>query len=114
MTTTMNTQPADPESAALDLLVDAAETVTGGAAFRPVLQDLAGVLLVEGVLTGLAWADAQLAAAAISYETCTATDPARELRSRAASLRAGYRLRCADPEGIAQALDAAANAVNTL
>jgi hypothetical protein len=108
MTTTTSTLPADPETAALNLLVDAAETATGSTAFRAVLQDLAGALSAEGALAGLAWADAQLATAAIAYDACMVDDPVRSLRSRAASLRTGYRLRCANPEGIAQALDVAA------
>lgn len=72
MTTTIRTPPADPESAALDLTVQAAETATG---FRAVLQNLAGALHVEGVLSGLAWVDARLVATAVSFDACSAADP---------------------------------------
>jgi hypothetical protein len=68
MTITIGTPPADPETAALDLLVGAAETATGTTAFRAVLQDLAGALHAEGALAGLAWGDARLVAAAVSFD----------------------------------------------
>lgn len=80
--------PADPEAAALDLIVEAAEAATGSTAFRPVLQDLAGLLQVEGALAGLAWPDARLVAAAISFGACTQDDPAAALRERAAAASA--------------------------
>ena len=74
MTATIGTPPTDPESAALELLVDAAEAATGSTAIRAVLQDLAGVLHVEEALSGLAWVDARLVAAAVSFDVCTAVD----------------------------------------
>ncbi|WP_233213620.1 hypothetical protein [Mycobacterium hubeiense] len=48
MTATTSSPPADPEVAALDLIVQAAEAATGSTAFRPVLQDLADALHAEG------------------------------------------------------------------
>lgn len=108
MTTTTSTAPADPESAGLELLVQAAEDATGSAAFRAVLQDLAGALDVERALAGLAWPDARLVAAAVSFDVCTAGDPVRSLRGRAAAVRAGRGPCGIDPAGIAQALDVAA------
>jgi hypothetical protein len=47
MTAANSKPPDDPESAALDLIVQAAEAATGSA-FRAVLQDLAGALHAEG------------------------------------------------------------------
>ena len=114
MTTTAGTPPTDPERAALDLLVRAAETATGSTAFRAVLQDLAGVLQVEGALTGLAWPDARLVVAAVSFDTCTAADPVESLRRRAAAMRTGRGPRCVDPAGIAQALDVAATVLDVI
>jgi hypothetical protein len=114
MTITIDTPPADPESAALDLLVRAAETATGSTAFRAVLQDLAGALQAEGALSGLAWSDARLVAAAVSFETCTAADPVESLRRRAAAVRSGRGPRCVDPVGIAQALDVAATVLEVM
>src|SRR4051812_5499383 len=100
MKTAISTPPADPESAALDLIVHAAEAV-GSTALRAVLQDLAGALQVEGALAGLAWDDARLAAAGIAYDALTSDDPVGSLQIRAGSMRAGYWDRhCADPEGI--------------
>lgn len=114
MTTTISTPPTDPESAALDLLVQAAETATGSTAFRAVLQDLAGVLHAEGALAGLAWDDARLVAGTVSHDACTAADPVGSLRRRAAAVRAGRGPRCANRSGVAQALDVAATAVDVM
>lgn len=86
MTTTISTPPTDPESAALDLLVEAAETAAGSTAFRAVLQDLAGALQIEGALAGLAWVDARLVAVAIAYDALTDDDPVVSLRMRACRL----------------------------
>jgi hypothetical protein len=113
--TTTSTAPADPESAALDLLVQAAEDATGSTAFRAVLQDLAGLLHAEGALAGLEWMDARLVAAAVSFDVCTAADPVGSLRRRAAAMRSGRgRPRCVDPAGIAQALDVAATVLELM
>lgn len=114
MTTTIGTTPADPESAALDLIVQAAEAATGSTAFRAVLQDLAGLLHAEGAFTGLAWVDARLVAAAVSFDVWTAADPAGSLRRRAAAVSAGRGPRCAEPAGIAHALDVAANVLELM
>lgn len=114
MTTTIGTPPADPESAGLELLVQAAEDATGSTAFRAVLQDLAGLLHAERALAGLVWVDAQLVAAAVSFDVCTAADPVGSLRGRAAAVRAGRGPRCANPAGIAQALDVAATVLDLM
>jgi hypothetical protein len=114
-TTTISTTPADPESAALDLIVRIAEAVPGAVALRASLQHLAGALQIEGALSGLATvADARLAAATITEAACTADDPVGSLRIRAASMRAGCwdDPRCANTEGLAQALDAAATVLD--
>jgi hypothetical protein len=114
MTTSFETPPADPESAALELLVRSAETATGSTAFRAVLQDVAGALHAEGALVGLAWSDARLVAAAVSFDACTAADPVASLRRRAAALRTGRGPRCVNPAGIAQALDVAATVLDVM
>ncbi|EFG79568.1 hypothetical protein HMPREF0591_0545 [Mycobacterium parascrofulaceum ATCC BAA-614] len=114
MTTATSTAPADPESAGLELLVQAAEDATGSTAFRAVLQDLAGALGVERALAGLAWPDARLVAAAVSFDVCTAPDPVGSLRRRAATVRAGRGPRCANRAGIAQALDVAATVLDVM
>jgi len=115
MTITPSTPPTCPEATALDLLVDAAETTTGSTAFRAPMQDLAGALHAEDALAGLAWGDARLAASAIAHDACTLDDPARGLRARAAAVRAGTSCaRCADPEGVAQALGTAATVLGLM
>ena len=114
MTTTTSAAPADPESAGLELLVQAAEDATGSSAFRAVLQDLAGLLHAEGALTGLGWVDARLVAAALSFDVCTAADPIASLRGRAAAVRAGRGPRCVNPAGVAQALDVAATVLDVM
>ncbi|MES3638449.1 amino acid aminotransferase, partial [Mycobacterium intracellulare] len=68
MTSAIDTLQTDPETAALELLVPAAETATGSTGFRAVLQDLAGLLHAEEALAGLAWVDARLVAAAVSFD----------------------------------------------
>jgi hypothetical protein len=112
MTTTISTPPTDPESAALDLLVRAAETATGSTEFRAMLQDLAGSLHAEGAFARLAWADARLVAAAVSFDAYTAADPVVSLRRRAAAVRAGRGPGCADRACVAQALEVAATVLN--
>ncbi len=114
MTTTIGAPPADPESAALDLIVQAAEAI-GSIELRAVLENLAGALQVEGALAGLLWDDARLAAVAIAYDALTDDDPVGWLRIRAGSMRAGYWDRhCASPESIAQALDVAAAVLDVM
>jgi len=108
MATPTNTPPDDPEAAALDLLVEAAETATGSTAFRPALQDLAGLLHAESALAGLRWFDARLVAGAVSFDACTADDPVRSLRARAGAVRASRGPCCIDAAGVARALDVAA------
>lgn len=108
MTITVDHSPTNPETAALDLLVDAAETAAGSTAFRAALQDLAGVLHAEEALAGLAWSDARLVAAAVSFDACTAGDPVGSLRRRAVAVRGGRGPRCLNAAGVAQALDVAA------
>ena len=75
--------PADPEAAALDLIVAAAEEVTGGTVFRQPLRFFCSLPADEGVLGGLTWHDARLVAAAISFDACTENNPAASLRFRA-------------------------------
>lgn len=114
MTITVDPPPTNPESAALELLVRSAETATGSTAFRAVLQDVAGLLQAESALAGLAWEDARLVAAAVSFDACTAADPVGLLRGRAAAVRAGRSPRCNNPAGVARALDVAAEVLKRM
>ena len=77
------------------------------------LRDFAGVLHVEGALSDLtAMADARVAAATIPEAACTA-DPVAALGIRAAAIRAGC-WDCANPDGLAQALDGAATVLDVM
>lgn len=77
----------------------------GSSAFRAVLQDLAGALHAEGALSGLAWVDARLSAAAVSFDACTAANPVESLRRRAAAVNARPRKWLRRLPSVAQALD---------
>lgn len=109
MTTTYTPpiHPADPEAAALDLIVEAAEAATGSTAFRAVLQDVAGLLQVEGALTGLTWPDARLVAAAIAFDVVMSPSPARSLRTRANRILDGWPA-TVEEASVARALNTAA------
>ncbi|OBF05337.1 amino acid aminotransferase [Mycobacterium sp. 852002-10029_SCH5224772] len=114
MASPISNPPANSESAALDLIVNAAEAATGSTAFRALLQDLAGLLHAEGALAGLKWRAARLVASTVSFDVCTEADPVGSLRRRAASVRAGRGPCCADPAGVAQALDLAATVLGMM
>lgn len=114
MTTTASTPIADPESAALDLIIRIGEAVPGAVALHASLRHLASALHIEGALACVATlADARVAAATITEAICTSDDPVGTLRIRAAAMRAGC-WDCADPQGLAQALDEAATVVDVL
>jgi len=110
MTTyTVPNSPADPEAAALELIVRVPAEVLHTDAFTPVLQDYCGVLHAEGAFAGLAWDDARRVAAAVSFDACTRDDAAAFERNRARNVLAGvdgspWRNR----EGAARALNIAA------
>lgn len=110
MTTSIDT----PETAALDYLVRIAEAVPGATALHAVVRTFATALHVEGALSGLTTTgDARLAAATIAEAACTADDPVGALRIRAAATRAGC-WDCANPAGLAQALDGAATVLDAM
>lgn len=110
MTTTIDT----PETAALDYLVRIAEAVPGATALHAAVRDIATALHVEGALSGLTtMADARLAAATIAEAAITADDPVAALKIRAGAIRAGCR-DCADPDGLALALDSAATVLDVM
>lgn len=110
----MTTEIDTPETATLDYLVRIAEAVPGATALHAAVRDLATALHVEGALSCLSSAgDARLAAATIAEAACAADDPVAALRIRAAAMRAGC-WDCANPEGLAQALDGAAGVLDVV
>lgn len=72
-----------------------------------VLADLSADLDAAGVFTDLPIDDGELLVAALSFDVCLRSDPARSMRTRASAVRAG-RWPCEDRAGVAQALDTAA------
>ncbi len=81
--------PADPETAALELIVRIPAEVLGTDAYTTVLQDYCGILHAESAFAGLSWNDARHVAAAVSFDVCTRDDAAGFIRERADKIRDG-------------------------
>lgn len=117
MTTTyaVPANPADPEAAALDLIVQLPAQLLGTSAFTEVLQDLCGLLHAESALTGLCWDDARQVAAAVALDACQHDDPAQVLRDRARAVLAGSDgTTWQDRQGAVRALNVAARVLALL
>lgn len=101
--------PADPEAAALELIVRMPSDVLHTNALMEVLQDYCGVLHAERVFTGLVWDDAKAIAAAVSFDLCTCEDAADFTRKRARNVLAGTdTMPWRNREGAARAFNIAA------
>jgi hypothetical protein len=101
--------PADPEAAALELIVRMPEAVMGDAGAREILQELAAMLQVEGTFTGMSWHDAKHAAAVIVVDALHRDDAGEFLRGRAQRVLAGTDgITWDDPAKMARALTTAA------
>lgn len=102
--------PADPETAALNLIVELpTEFTPSNGAFREVLQDYCGLLQAEGAFADLTWPDAKQVAAAVSFDACTNDDAAGSLRGRAAAAQSGRDgMPWEDRDGVVRALNIAA------
>ena len=101
--------PADPETAALELIVRLTGRHVGHRrAFTAALQNFCGLLRAEGAFTGLSWADAKAVAHAVSFDVTRCEDAAGVLRNRARDALAGDNMLWDDPDGVAQALNIAA------
>ena len=86
--------PADPEAAALEMIVKIPTIYLAepGRLLHPlieVLQDLTGLLSAAGAFTGMVWPDAKQAAAAVAFDVCLREYPAVMLRERAANAASG-------------------------
>jgi hypothetical protein len=109
---TVPDDPADPEAAALELIVripcvvlepDFPEQLTEA------LQDYAGALHVEGAFVGLSWEDAKQIAAAVAFDAVMRDDAADFLRGRAARASAGTdNMPWRDRDGAVRAMNIAA------
>jgi hypothetical protein len=111
--------PADPEAAALelivrlpiDLLAPGENSPGESEGLRRVLQDYAGVLHAEGVFAGLAWEDAKQIAAAVALDVVVREDAPDFLRDRARNVAAGTdNVAWHDRARVARALNIAATA----
>jgi hypothetical protein len=87
-TYTVPDSPADPEAAALELIVRLPADILHTGAFRDVLQDYCSVSDAEGAFAGLSWADAKNIAAAVSFDVVTRYDAADFIRNRARNVLA--------------------------
>jgi hypothetical protein len=75
--------PANPEAAALELIVRLPETVLQDTGAREALQELTGMLDAEAAFAGMTWRDARHAAAAIMVDALERDDAPERLRARA-------------------------------
>ncbi len=87
---TVPDDPADPEAAALELIVHVPGDVLGhDSPPRDALQDFASLLHAESTFHGMSWHDARHAATAIMYDAINCDDAARSLLRRADRVRDG-------------------------
>jgi hypothetical protein len=101
--------PADPEAAALDLILRLPGQIMHTDAVTEVLQDYCGALHAEGAFAGLSWGDAKAVAAAVSFDVTTREDAADSLRNRARNVLAGTdNMPWHNRDGAARALNIAA------
>jgi hypothetical protein len=109
-TYTVPDSPADPEAAALELIVRMpGEVLHAPAEMVEVLQEFCAMLQLEGCFAGLSWIDAKNIAAAVAFDACTRDDAADFLRNRARNVLAGTdNMTWQNPQGAARALNIAA------
>ena len=106
---TVPDNPADPEAAALELIVRLPAEIHRSEGFTPILQDHCALLQMEGAFAGLSWHDAKGVAAAISFDCTSREDAAAFIRRRARNVL-GRRdgMQWDDRDGAARALNIAA------
>lgn len=115
---TVPENPADPESAAYEMIVRMPELVMAkpGRVLHPiieVLQDYTGLLAAQDALAGLAWDDARQIAAAIAFDLCNRDEPGDFLRSRARNALSGAdNMGWKDRARVARALSLAGDAAD--
>jgi hypothetical protein len=110
-TYTVPDNPADPEAAALDLIVRLPGEFLRTNAFTAALQDYCGALDAEGAFAGLSWPDAQQIAAAVSFDICVrgVSDAEAFIRNRARNALSGADgMPWNNRQGAARALNIAA------
>jgi hypothetical protein len=108
--------PADPEAAALELIVRMPSSISPrlaaeaeAAGLTEILQDYCSGLDVDGTFAGLSWLDAKPVAAAICFDVCNRDDAADFMRMRASTILGGSDgMVWQSREGAARALNIAA------
>ena len=97
-------EPADIESAALELMVEVGQIwAPDSAELREVLQDLAGLMQVENVLAALDWNDARHVIGALGYDLVSGAEDAVLARSLQVQTGAGAAP-LHDPKAVGAAL----------
>jgi hypothetical protein len=113
--------PADPETAALELIVRLPSALSARLAdsaeacgLTEILQDYCGVLQIEGAFAALSWDDAKRIAVAICFDICNRDDPAAFIRGRASRMLEGTdNTEWNDREASARALSIAARVLGS-
>jgi hypothetical protein len=111
MTTTyvVPDHPADPETAALELIVRLPADLLQTDAFTSALQDSCTLLDAEGAFDGLSWADAKAIAAVVAFDVCNRDDATEFISGRASRVLGGTDgMTWDDRDGAARALAIAA------
>jgi hypothetical protein len=114
--------PADPEAAALELIVRLPSSLSARLAVAAqnfglveILQDYCSVLDAEGAFAGLSWSDAKQIAAAVSFDVVTREDAADFILNRARNVLAGTdNMPWQNRELVARALNIAATVLGLL
>ncbi|MCF6386528.1 amino acid aminotransferase [Mycobacterium sp. MBM] len=105
--------PADPVSAALELIVRVPADLLGVEHLRAALQELTLMLDAADAFVGLTWLDARQVAAAVAYDACSGQDAAVSMRRRAVNVRSDSgRTVWDNPVRAAAALDIAAEVMS--
>ena len=81
--------PADPEAAALELIVRLPQQILHRDDFTPVLQDYCSILDAEEAFAYLSWADAKQVAAAVSFDIVSRDDAQEFIANRARNILSG-------------------------
>jgi hypothetical protein len=105
---TVPDNPADPEAAALELIVRLPQEILNRDDFTPVLQEFCSMLDAEGCFVGLSWSDAKSIAAAVSFDLVSREDAQEFIAQRARNVLGGDGAMWDDRQGAARALNIAA------